>query len=130
MHFATLIILLALLQYLAFITRTGLARGKLGIKAPAMTGNETWERILRVQQNTAEQLHVFIPAAAAFAHFTHQSWVLVPGALYLIGRQLYSMTYVSDPTKRAPGMVMTFAANVILVIGALGGVVMDILNLQ
>ena len=128
MHFATLLILLSLLQYLAFITRTGLARGKFGIQAPAMTGNEHWERILRVQQNTAEQLHVFIPAVASFAHFTHSTWVLVPGSLYITGRQYYSMTYVRNPAKRAPGMVMTFVANVILVIGALIGVMIEMMN--
>lgn len=127
MHFATLLILLALLQYLAFITRTGLARGKLGIQAPAMTGHEVWERILRVQQNTAEQLHVFVPAVVAFAHFLDPVWVLLPGVLYLIGRQHYSMTYIEDPTKRAPGMVMTFAANVILVLGGLAGVLIEMM---
>ena len=67
MEYATLIVLLALLQYTWFTMRVGMARGKYNIKAPACDGDETWERLFRVQQNTLEQLIVFIPACYAFA---------------------------------------------------------------
>jgi hypothetical protein len=42
MEYAILIVLVALVQYLAFTMRVGLNRGKLGVKAPDTTGNETW----------------------------------------------------------------------------------------
>lgn len=129
MEYATLVILLALAQYLVFTTQTGLNRGRLGIKAPAMSGDEVWERILRVQQNTAEQLLVFVPATVAFAYYLQPLWVLIPGVIYLVGRQLYAYTYVKDPTKRAPGMVLTFFANALLVAGGLAGVIITMTNL-
>ena len=86
MDHATLLVLLVLLQYVWFTARVGLARGKYNVNAPACDGDESWNRLFRVQQNTLEQLIVFIPAAYAFAHFTSPLWVLAPGIVFLRGR--------------------------------------------
>jgi uncharacterized membrane protein YecN with MAPEG domain len=122
MEYATLIVLLALLQYVFFTARVGLARGKYSINAPACDGDETWDRLFRIQQNTMEQLIVFIPAAFAFAYFMSPVWVLLPGAVFIIGRILYSAEYLKDPKTRTPGMVLTMLSNVVLVLGAGFGV--------
>ena len=119
---ATLIILLALLQYVWFSMRVGLARGKYKIDAPACSGNENFERLFRIQMNTLEQLIVFIPAMYAFAFYLSPVWVLVPGVAYLLGRFLYSAEYTKEPTTRAPGMAVTMLSNVVLILGALFGV--------
>lgn len=121
MEYATFIILLALAQYLYFTMRVGLARGKFGVKAPATSGNEIWERVYRVQQNTLEQLVMFIPAMIAFSMYASSRWALLPGVLFLIGRQLYSFEYVKNPDSRTPGMALSLLSNVVLVIGALIG---------
>jgi len=47
-----LITILALLQFLYFGILVGKARDRYGVKAPAVTGNENFERYLRVQMNT------------------------------------------------------------------------------
>jgi glutathione S-transferase len=44
--------LLALLLHLALTMRVGQARSRYRIKAPAVTGNEHFERAYRVQMNT------------------------------------------------------------------------------
>jgi glutathione S-transferase len=44
--------LLTLLLYFALTANVGRARVKYGIKAPAVTGNEHFERAFRVQMNT------------------------------------------------------------------------------
>ena len=67
MEHAALIILLALAQYVFFAVRVGAARGKYGVEAPKISGNEAWERLYRVQMNTLEQLIVFIPALWIFS---------------------------------------------------------------
>jgi glutathione S-transferase len=121
MEYAVFIILLALAQYLYFTARVGLARGKYGVKAPATSGNEPWERVYRVQQNTLEQLVIFIPAMIAFSMYTSNRWVLLPGVAFLIGRQLYSIEYIKDPDSRTPGMALSLLSNAALVIGALIG---------
>jgi glutathione S-transferase len=124
MEHATLIVLLALLQYMWFTIRTGATRGKYNIDAPSCEGNETWERFFRVQQNTLEQLIILVPASYAFAHFVSDRWVMLPGLAFIIGRFLYSATYIKDPKKRAPGMALTLAANASILVGALIGLLM------
>ena len=121
MEYATLIVLLALLQYVWFTGRVGISREKYNIEAPACDGDENWERRFRVQQNTLEQLIVLVPASFAFAYYMSPIWVLLPGGLFIIGRFLYSAEYIKDPKTRTPGMVMTMLGNVVLVLGALFG---------
>ena len=118
---ATLIVLLALLQYVFFTMRVGLGRGKYKVDAPSCEGDENFERLFRVQQNTMEQLIVLIPATYAFAYYMSSKWVLIPGAIFIIGRFLYSAEYVKDPKSRTPGMALTLLANVVLIMGALFG---------
>jgi uncharacterized MAPEG superfamily protein len=96
---------LALLQFLVFGMLVGNARGKYGIKAPAVSGNEIFERYFRVQMNTLEQLVLLLPAlwiASVYA-FVAYYWTALLGALYLIGRMLYLRAYVADPAKRSLG---------------------------
>jgi uncharacterized MAPEG superfamily protein len=126
MEYAVLIVLIALVQYLAFTARVGLYRGKLGVKAPHTTGNETWERMFRVQQNTLEQLVIFIPSIIVFSTYTSARWALVPGFLFLLGRQLYSMEYIKNPESRTPGMALSLLSNAVLLVGALIGLLLKI----
>jgi uncharacterized membrane protein YecN with MAPEG domain len=119
MQHGTLIVLLALLQYVYFIARVGQARGKYNIKAPATDGHEIFDRTFRVQQNTLEQLLIFIPSALAFSFYVSDKWVLIPGAVYLLGRFLYAIAYVKDPSSREIGFGLTLLANAALLFTAL-----------
>jgi len=124
MEHATLLVLLALLQYIWFTVRVGANRGKYHVDAPACEGDEAWERLFRVQQNTMEQLIIMIPATYAFAYYVSGLWVLLPGVAFIIGRFLFSAEYLKDPKTRVPGMSLTLAANAVLVVGALVGLLM------
>ena len=126
MEFSALVILAALAQYLFFSIRVGMARGKYGIEAPATRGDETWERLFRVQMNTLEQLIVFLPALVLFSVYVSDGWAVLPGLVYLAGRQLYSHEYVTNPKSRGPGMGMTFIANAALMVGALAGIILKL----
>jgi uncharacterized membrane protein YecN with MAPEG domain len=119
MEYATIVVMLALLQYFWFTMRTGARRGKLGIEAPATSGNQDFERAFRVQQNTLEQLIIFVPATYAFAHFVSAGWVLLPGAVFIVGRFMYSSSYLKEPARRGPGMGATIIANVALIVAVL-----------
>ena len=68
MTYTGIVILIALLEYVGFMMAVGRARGLYGVKAPSVTGDEMFERYYRVQQNTVEQLVIFLPAMLAFAH--------------------------------------------------------------
>ena len=69
MAYVDIVTALALLQFLIFGIKVARARTRFGVKAPAITGNETFERYFRVQQNTLEQLIVFVPALYLFSRY-------------------------------------------------------------
>ncbi|MDB4322310.1 MAPEG family protein, partial [bacterium] len=87
-----------------------------------------WEIKFRIQQNTLEQLIVFIPSMLTFSYYVSASWVLLPGVLFLLGRQIYSSLYLKDPKIRGPGAVMSIFSNIALVIGSLIGLGLHIVG--
>jgi glutathione S-transferase len=121
MAYVDIVTALALLQFMAFGMQVARARGKYGVHAPAVTGNEIFERHFRVQQNTLEQLIVFLPGLYLFAHYFNSLWAAGLGLIYLIGRQVYSASYVKDPKSRNAGFGLTFLPTVVLIIGGLIG---------
>ena len=60
MESAVLVILLTLVQSTCFSLLVGASRTKYGVNAPGTTGDENWERLYRVRQNTMEQPGVFL----------------------------------------------------------------------
>jgi glutathione S-transferase len=121
MAFVDIVTALALLQFMAFGLQVARARDKYGVHAPAVAGNEIFERHFRVQQNTLEQLIVFLPGLYLFAHYFNSLWAAGLGTIYLIGRQVYSASYVKDPKSRGAGFGLTFLPMVALIIGGLIG---------
>ena len=57
-----------------------------------------------------------------YAWSVSAAWAAGIGAVWIIGRIVFALAYYRDPTKRAPGMFITFAAQIVLFIGALIGV--------
>jgi hypothetical protein len=127
MAYVDIVTALAVLQFIVFGFRVGAARGRYGVKATAITGNDIFERHFRVQQNTLEQLIAFLPGIYLFARYFNPLVAAALGVVYLVGRELYAFTYVKDPAKRDVGYGMTFLPMVILVAGGLIGAVRAIL---
>ena len=122
MEYTLILILIALLQFIYFTGRAGFTRDKYGVNAPSTSGKTEWECIHRVQQNTMEQLVIFIPAMLTFQMYVSQKWVIIPGVLFIIGRQIYSHLYIKDPKSRGPGVILSFFSNIALVVGSLIGI--------
>ncbi len=112
---------LALVEYVILTVLTGRARLTYDVKAPATSGNPIFERYYRVQQNTVEQLVIFLPSLFLFAYYASTFWASLLGLIFIVGRALFARAYVTDPEKRAPGFVLSFGANVILLLGGLLG---------
>jgi hypothetical protein len=121
MPYTDIVTALALLQFVWFGVRVGQARGKYDIKAPAVTGNEIFERHFRVQQNTLELLIAFVPGLYLFCHYFNPLWGAGLGVVYLIGRQLYSTSYVKNPASRSAGYGLSALPTLILILGGLVG---------
>lgn len=127
MEFPALVTLVALLEYMFFAFKVGFGRGKYDVPAPAVSGNEEWERLFRVQQNTLEQLIVFIPALWIFSSFVSPLIGAAIGAVFLIARPIYFVSYTRDPGSRGLGFVLGFLANVVLLLGGIGGAIYNML---
>ena len=124
MNYVYIVALLAVIQMIVFGILVGAARGKYGVAAPAMTGNEHFERAVRVHMNTLEQLICFLPALLIAAVYWPPVYVAAVGAVYLVGRVLYRQAYVTDPAKRGLGFLLTFMPTTLLVLAGLVGAVM------
>ena len=127
MTYVALVTILLLVQYFYFAMRAGGAREKSGVKAPAMTGDETFERALRVQMNTLEQLVITLPAMWICAQFFSPTAAAILGAVFLLGRFVYSSGYIGDPAKRGPGMIIGAMANVGLILCSLYAIAMRLI---
>ena len=117
---------LVLIEYLVFGMLVGKARMDTGIKAPAISGNEQFERWFRVHQNTLEQLVVFLPSLWIFAIFVHELTAAGLGLVFFFGRILYCRSYVRDPDSRGPGFMLSALPSMIMLLGGLIGAVLDL----
>jgi glutathione S-transferase len=119
-----LITVLSLMVYLWQGQRVGAARGRLGVAAPAVTGNPEFERIYRVQANTLEGLIVYLPSLWLFAIYTGGDWIASAlGVIWIVGRVLYTTAYSKEAASRSMGFGIQILATLILLLGSGGGVV-------
>jgi hypothetical protein len=128
MAYADIVTALAVLQFVVLAMKVGMAREKFGIKAPATTGNEVFERHFRVQQNTLELLIVLLPGLYLFARYVSPVWAAGLGLVYLIGREIYAASYVKDPAKRSAGFGISFLPIMVLILGGAGGAVWHLIR--
>lgn len=133
MELTILVVCLALLQYIYFAVLVGRSRARYGVKAPATSGHQLFERQLRVQQNTLEQLVIFIPVQFMYPYLAENlGWPAHElaaglGVIWLIGRGLYARNYVREPSSRSVGFLLTVAPSIALLAGSMIAVFMSLL---
>jgi len=121
-HFTALVTCLAIALYFFTSIRVAKARAKFGIKAPAITGNDDFERVFRVQMNTLEWLPIFLPSLWLFAIYISDPVAAAIGLLWIAGRALYMTGYSQAANKRGRGFGIQALATAILWLGALGAI--------
>jgi glutathione S-transferase len=119
----SLITLLVLLVFFGTAVNVGKARGKYGIKAPAVTGHEMFDRAFRIQMNTLEGMALMLPALWVCAAFRGDTLAGVLGLVWVIARIWYAVGYLSDPSKREGGFILSLLAFAGLLLTGLWGVI-------
>lgn len=118
----SLVTLLVVLLMFATSLNVGRARGRYGIKAPAVTGHEMFERAFRIQMNTLESAALMLPALWLYAGLIGDRGAGIMGMVWLAARVWYAVAYQGDPAKRHGGFALAFLALAGLWLGALWGV--------
>ena len=117
MPFVAIVTVLALAQFFWLSAQVARARGRYGVAAPAVSGNEIFERHFRVHMNTLEQLVLFLPSLWIFASYISPLWAAALGVVFIIGRAIYATSYVRDPKSRALGFGLTAFPTFAMMIG-------------
>ncbi|MBE9095820.1 MAPEG family protein [Tychonema sp. LEGE 07203] len=126
----SLITISALILYFILTLNVGRARFKHKVSPPQMTGNPDFERVVRVQQNTLEQLILFLPSLWIFSQFISPVWAAGIGAVWIVGRILFAWGYYQAAEKRAAGFGISTLATLTLLGGSLIGIIMSLLKVS
>ena len=117
-----IVTLAALITYQGTAMAVGQARVQHKVIPPACSGPEPFERALRVQQNTLEQLVFFLPSFWLAALLGNQDWACLLGFIWVGGRVAYGVGYRQAAVKRGAGFGISISASLALLVMALVGV--------
>ncbi len=123
-----LVTLLIGMLMLASGIHVGRSRVRYGIKAPAISGNELFERAYRIQMNTLENAAMVLPTLWINAAFISDRGAAALGAVWLAARIWYALAYQKEPAKRGPAFGLSMTAFALLWLAALFGVVRIMLH--
>jgi glutathione S-transferase len=127
-NWIALVTILALLLLFAITINVGRVRVKSGVKAPLMVGDPAFERALRVQQNTLEQIVIFLPAMWIFGTVISPIYAAMLGVVWIVGRMLYALGYYQAAEKRGSGFAISSIATIVLMLGSLSGVILQLIK--
>lgn len=122
--FPSFVTILTLILFFVITANVGRARVKYKVPVPQTTGDPDFERVFRVQQNTLEQLILFLPSLWLFSLFVSPNWGAGIGGVWVIGRILYAWGYYQEAQKRRLGFGINALSLIVLLLGALVGIIM------
>jgi glutathione S-transferase len=130
MPYVELVAIFAVLQFLTFGALTGNARRASGLKAPAVTGHEGFERMYRVQMNTLEMLIAFLPALFLAGKYWPAYVVASLGWVYIVGRLIYWRAYINPTGNRTMGFMLSVTPTLLLALLALVGIALALTGIK
>jgi glutathione S-transferase len=122
--YSAIVTALAVVFYFFLATRVSVARQRFGVKLPATAGHPEFERVFRVHMNTLEWMPIFLPLLWLCAIYLSDALAALLGLVWIVGRVLYFTGYSRAVEKRRPGFFIQAMACVLLLIGAIAGIVM------
>jgi len=121
--FPSFVTVLTLILFFVITANVGRARVKYKVPVPQTSGDADFERVFRVQQNTLEQLILFLPSLWLFSLFVSPNWGAGIGGIWVIGRILYAWGYYQEAQKRTLGFGINALSLIVLLLGALVGII-------
>lgn len=118
--YVAIITLLAGLTCFWMSAQVARTRRKVGIAAPAVTGDPLLERTIRAHYNTLEWMPIFLPSLWLFAIYWNSTVATIVGLVWIVGRIVYFLGYVAAARRREPGFLIQSLAVAVLLFGALG----------
>jgi glutathione S-transferase len=127
--FPALSTLIAIIVYNVQIFFVVKARFKYGIKPPAITGNENFDRAWRMHYNTLEQMPYFLSTLWIFALTVSTSIAGWLGLVWSVGRIAYMIGYYKSSTARNnPVAVLSSIVTIIFLVGSLWALISGLLK--
>jgi glutathione S-transferase len=123
-YYTAIVTLLAVVLYFFMAARVAVGRGRFDVKHPATTGNPDFERIFRAHVNTLEWMPTFLLPLWICAFYFSDRAAAAAGLLWVVGRIFYFFGYSQAVEKRLPGFFIQSFACLLLLIGAVAGIVM------
>jgi glutathione S-transferase len=112
---------LALLVYYFTLFKSGMARVRFNVPAPAHEGPLEYVRHVRAHQNTLEHLALFLPGIWLFSFAVSPLWAAGIGLLWPIGRLMYALGYYKSADGRRIGLYLSMPPIYVFVLGSLIG---------
>lgn len=109
-HLPAIVVVLTVLLLIFVTWLVGRARARYGIKAPATTGNENFERVFRMQMNTVESTVLFLPALWLGATYGSPLVAGISGLVWVAARFWYALAYSEAANKRGAAYLLSSAA--------------------
>ena len=119
MHYTPFVAVLSVLLFFVLTALVGRARGQFKVDAPATTGHPDFERRFRVQQNTLEQMMLYLPSLWIFGSMVSDMWAAGLGVVWIIGRVVYAQAYYKEANMRGTGFIISIGATGVLLLGSL-----------
>jgi glutathione S-transferase len=122
-YYTPIVTLFAVAVYFFMATQVAVARGRFDVKHPATTGHPDFERIFRAHINTLEWMPTFLVPLWICAFYFSDRGAAAVGLVWVAGRILYFFGYSKAVEKRIPGFFIQSMAWILLMIGAIAGIV-------
>lgn len=120
--YTALVTLIDMGLYFGFTYNVGRARRKYKVAAPQVDGPEGFLRVLRVHENTVEQLVFHLPLLWIAAFAMDDLFAASFGTVWGLSRVIYARGYYKKAKRRHKGFMIGLIVNAILFVGCLAGV--------
>ncbi|NBX73173.1 MAG: MAPEG family protein [Alphaproteobacteria bacterium] len=123
-----LVTLAAVLMKFVFAWNVGQARRKHGVAPPLTHGPDEFNRVLRVQSNTTEQMIIFLPVLWLVAVVNSDTVAASLGLVWVLARIWYAFGYLAGDGKRMPGFLINIVVSSILFVYAAWGLLAQVMG--